>query len=115
MFSWFDCCINVLRGFLFGWVERSVVEGWILCLWRVGVGWDLGEWVSRVGMSLNLGFFGGFCDSVGGGGWLWVCLLMGVGGRLRVVSVGGGGAGGAVGFGVGWVRVLRLTWGLGSC
>ena len=72
MFSWFGCRSNVLRGFLFGWVERDVVGGWILCLGRFGVGWVLGEWVSRVGRSRSLGFFGGFCDSMGGGGWLWV-------------------------------------------
>ena len=38
MFSWFGCCINVFRGFLFAWVVRDVVGGWILCLGRFGVG-----------------------------------------------------------------------------
>ena len=83
MFSWFDCCIDVLRGFLFGWVKRGVVGGWILCLGRVGVGWDLGVWLSRVGMSRNLGFSGGFvmvwvgvgvgCGCVCWWGWGVVC------------------------------------------
>jgi hypothetical protein len=67
MFSWFGCRSNVLRGFLFRWVGRDVVGGWILCIGRTGVGWVLSEWVSRVGRSHCLGFFGGFCESVGEG------------------------------------------------
>ena len=103
MFSWFGGCINVLRGFLFGWGRRDVVGGWILCLERFGVGWVLGEWVSRVGRSRSLGFFEGFCGSMDGGGWLWLWLLVWVEGLLRVVIVVGGGAGGVVSLGVGWV------------
>ena len=72
MFSWFGCRFNVLRGLLFGWVGRGVIDGWILCLGWFGDDWALGEGVSRVGRSSNLDFFGGFCDSVVGGGWLWV-------------------------------------------
>ena len=66
-FRWFGCRSNMLRGFLFRWVGREVVGGWNLCLGRFGVGWVLSEWVSRVGRSRSLGFFGGFCDRVGGG------------------------------------------------
>ena len=68
MLSWVGCCIGVFRGFHFGWVVRDVVGGLILWLGRFGVGWVLGEWVSGVGKSRSLGFFGGFCDSMGGGG-----------------------------------------------
>ena len=60
-----------------------MVGGWTLCLGRFGVGGVLGEWVSGVGKSHSLAFFGGFCDKLGGGG---------VEGLLRVVSVFGGGA-----------------------
>ena len=67
MFSWFGCRSNVLRGFLFRWVGRDVVGGWILSIGRTGVGWVLSKWVSRVGRSHCLGFFGGFCESVGEG------------------------------------------------
>ena len=70
MFSWFGCFVWVLRGFFFGWVERDVGGGWGLCPGRVVVGWVLGGWGSMVCGSDTLGFFGGFCDSIGGGGCL---------------------------------------------
>ena len=70
MLNWFGCFINVFRGFLFGWVVRDVVGGWILCLGLFGVGWVLGGWVSVVSKSHSLAFFGGCCGSTGGGGWL---------------------------------------------
>ena len=38
MFSWFGCRIDGLRGLIFGWVERVVVGGWIVCLGRFRVG-----------------------------------------------------------------------------
>ncbi len=79
MLSWFSCCINGLRGFIFGCVRRDV-GGWILCFERVRVGWVMGRWGSRMGESHSLGFFGGCCDSIlCVGGWLWVWLLVMVG------------------------------------
>ena len=44
-----------------------------------------------------------------------MCLWVDVVGLLRVVSVVGVGAGGVGLLGVGWVRVLRLEWGIGLC
>ena len=67
-------------------VERGVGGGWILGFGRFGVGWVLSGWVSRVGRSRSLGFFGGFCDSVGGGR-LVVGVVIGEGGG----SFAGGG------------------------
>ncbi len=58
MFCWLGCCINGLRGFLFGCVVLDVV-GWILCLGRFGVGWVLHGWGSRAGGSQSLGFSAG--------------------------------------------------------
>jgi hypothetical protein len=102
MLSWFGGCINVLRGFLFGWGERDVVGGWILCpgrvvdgrilyfgrVWAVGVA---GRWGSGLGGSHSLGFLWGCGNivcmgSVCVGGWLGVPLWVGVDGRLRLIG-----------------------------
>ena len=86
-----------------------MVGGWIVCISWFNVGWVLGGWVSRVSRSRSLGFFGGFCDSLGGEYWVWVWFLVRVIGLLRVVSVYGGGAGGVVWMGFGWMCFLLLA------
>ena len=46
---------------------------------------------------------------------MWVWLLVRVRGLLRVVSESGGGVGGAVWLGFGWVSLLRLARVRGLC
>jgi len=114
MFSWCGCRIDGLRGLSFGRVGRVVVDGWIVCLGRVRVGWGLNEWESRMGMSCSLGIFGGCCGSVVVWGGIWVWLLGRVEGLLRVVGLFSFRVGGVVWVGVGCVCVLRLVCVLGA-
>ena len=69
-------------------VERGVggVCDMCMCLARVGVGGEGGEWMRELGL--------GFTDHVGTGGVLDVCLCFGCGGVGGVGGVGGEWVGG---------------------
>jgi hypothetical protein len=87
MLSWFGFCARVLRGFLFGWVERVVAGGFMLWLGRSDVERGIGGWVCGVVASCCLAFFGGLCDEARGRSWelSWVWVM--VSGLLQVVVV----------------------------
>ena len=67
MLSWLGFCIRVLRGFLFGWVERVVAGRFMPWLGRAVVERGGGGWVCGMVAAYCLAFFGGLFDGFGGG------------------------------------------------
>ncbi len=62
MLSWFGSCTRVLRGFLFGWRERVVAEGFMSWLGRSAVERGMGGWMCGMVAAYCLDFFGGLCE-----------------------------------------------------
>ncbi len=85
MLSWFGFCARVLRGFLFGLVERVVAGGFMSRLGRAVVKRGIGVWVCELVAAYRLVFFGGLFDGSRGGDWEFSWVWVVVCGLLRVV------------------------------